>query len=164
MKKLILPLVLGTMIFTSCEQKAEKAAAFDIEAVKKDIEDWQVNFEAIVKNKDSVGFANLFAENGVRMAPNSVSVEGRANILKSVVDPFKIIGTTNLTLGDAMGDENTITTYGTYEHFTPDGASLDKGKSEFQISLTGTNLPSIRLKMEMYLPLSICVPSVAFNT
>jgi len=34
-EKLILPLVLGTMIFTSCEQKAEKAAAFDIEAAKK---------------------------------------------------------------------------------------------------------------------------------
>ncbi|UAJ13600.1 YybH family protein [Aquirufa lenticrescens] len=128
MKKLILPLVLGTMIFTSCEQKAEKAAAFDIEAVKKDVEDWQVNFETIVKNKDSVGFANLFAEDAVRMAPNAVSTEGRANIQKSVVEPFKFIGTTNLTLGDAMGDENTITTYGTYEHFTPDGTSLDKGK------------------------------------
>jgi hypothetical protein len=29
---------------------------------------------------------------------------------------------------DAWGDENTITTTGTYEHFLPDGKSVEKGK------------------------------------
>ena len=128
MKKLLFPLVLATLIFTSCEKKTEKADTFDMEATKKEIEDWNVNFEAIVKNKDSVGFANLFTEDAVRMQPNSPQVQGRANILKSVIEPFKFIGSTNLTMQDAMGDENTITTFGTYEHFSPDGAPLEKGK------------------------------------
>jgi len=53
MKKLILPLVLGTLIFTSCEQKAEKAAAFDIEAAKKEITAWNDQFAATISTKDS---------------------------------------------------------------------------------------------------------------
>lgn len=81
-----------------------------------------------MKNKDSVAFATLFSEDAVRMAPNSVQVEGRANILKSVLEPLKLIGSTNLINIDAMRDEQTVTTFGTYEHFLIDETSIDKGK------------------------------------
>lgn len=128
MKKIILPLVLGTILFASCEKKTETSEAFNVDSTKKEIDAWQEKFEASVKNKDSVAFANLFTEDAVRMGPNAVQVEGRANILKSVVEPLKVIGSTNLTTTDAMGDEQTVTTFGTYEHFLIDGTSIDKGK------------------------------------
>ncbi|MEY2792888.1 MAG: hypothetical protein RJA76_880 [Bacteroidota bacterium] len=128
MKKLILPLFLGTLLFTSCGSKTETKSAFNLDSTKADIEAWNLKFEDIVKNKDSVGFANLYAEDAVRMPPNAAEIKGRTNILKSVVEPFKIIGSTNLTMVDAWGDENTITTTGTYEHFLPDGKSVEKGK------------------------------------
>lgn len=128
MKKLILPLFLGTLLFSSCGSKTEPKTAFNLDSAKAEIEAWNVNFEAVVKNKDSVGFANLYTEDAVRMAPNAPEIQGRANILKSVVEPFKVIGSTNLTMVDAWGDENTITTTGTYEHFLPDGKSVEKGK------------------------------------
>ena len=128
MKKLILPLFLGTLLFSSCGSKTETKSAFNLDSAKNEIEAWNVNFETVVKNKDSVGFSNLYAENAVRMAPNTAEIQGRANILKSVVEPFKVIGSTNLTMIDAWGDENTITTTGTYEHFLADGKSVEKGK------------------------------------
>ena len=128
MKKLFLALFLGTFVLASCDKKVETKEAFNIDSVKNDIEAWNVTFEEIVKNKDSVGFANLFSEDAVRMAPNSPQVEGRANILKSVIGPFKVIGSTNLTMIDAWGNENYVTTCGTYEHFLPDGKSFEKGK------------------------------------
>ncbi len=128
MKKLIFPLFLGSLLFTSCGSKTETKSAFNLDSTKAEIEAWNLKFEDIVKNKDSVGFANLYTEDAVRMGPNSPSIQGRSNILKSVVEPFKIIGTTNLTMVDAWGDENTITTTGTYEHFLPDGKSVEKGK------------------------------------
>lgn len=130
MKKLLLPLSIATIIFASCGTKTETSTAnsFSLDSAKAEIEAWNVKFEAAVKNKDSVGFVNLFAEDAVRMGPNAVSVEGRANILKSVVAPLKVIGSTNLTMTDAMGDENTVTTFGTYEHFLNDGTPIEKGK------------------------------------
>ncbi len=128
MKKLILPLFLGTLLFSSCGNKTETKSAFNLDSAKNEIEAWNVNFETVVKNKDSVGFSNLYAEDAVRMAPNTDEIQGRANILKSVVEPFKVIGSTNLTMIDAWGDENTITTTGTYEHFLADGKSVEKGK------------------------------------
>lgn len=128
MKKLILPLLFGTILFTSCEKAAEKKETISQDSLKKEVEAWNVKFEDIVKSKDSVGFANLFSEDAVRMAPNTTSTEGRGAIQKSVIEPFKVIGSTNLTMTDAIGDENSITTFGTYEHFLPDGKPLEKGK------------------------------------
>ncbi len=128
MKKLILPLFLGSLLFTSCGSKTENKAAFNLDSAKVELEAWNVQFESVVKNKDSVGFANLYTEDAVRMPPNSAEIVGKANILKSVVEPFKIIGSTNLTTVDVWGDENTLTTTGTYEHFLPDGKSVEKGK------------------------------------
>ena len=143
MKKLLLPLLLGTMIFTSCEKKAE-TVAFDSETAKKEIENWNQSFEAVVKNKDSVGFANLYAEDAVRMGPNAPETKGKANILKSVVGPFKVIGSTKLTLVDAWGDNQTITSTGYYEHFSPEGNSMEKGKYMGVLKRVNGKLISVR--------------------
>jgi len=144
MKKLILPLLFGTILFTSCEKAAEKKEAVSADSLKASVEAWNVKFEEIVKNKDSVGFANLYSEDAVRMNPNFPSTEGRAAIQRSVVEPFKVIGSTNLTMTDAIGDENTITTFGTYEHFLPDGKSLEKGKYMGILKMVDGKLISIR--------------------
>ena len=144
MKKLILPLFLGSLLFSSCESKTENKTAFTLDSAKVEIEAWNVNFESVVKNKDSVGFANLYAEDAVRMPPNASEIHGRTNILKSVVEPFKIIGSTNLTMVDAWGDEQTITTTGTYEHFLPDGKSVEKGKYMGILKMVDGKLISVR--------------------
>jgi ketosteroid isomerase-like protein len=129
MKKLILPLVLGTMIFTSCEQKAEKAAAFDIEAAKKEITAWNDQFAAVISNKDSVGFANLYAPDAVRMGPNAPQIEGKANIINNFNGAMKAgIGSGKLTMVEAFGDENAVTEVGTYVLNATDGTQMDKGK------------------------------------
>ncbi|MEY4309223.1 MAG: hypothetical protein RL422_1426 [Bacteroidota bacterium] len=129
MKKLILPLVLGTMIFTSCEQKAEKAAAFDIEAAKKEIAAWNDQFATAISAKDSVGFANLYAADAVRMGPNAPQIEGKANIINNFNGAMKAgIGSGKLTIVEAFGDENAVTEVGTYELNATDGTQMDKGK------------------------------------
>lgn len=116
MKKLILPLVLGTLIFTSCEQKAEKAAAFDIEAAKKEITAWNDQFAATISTKDSVGFGNLYAADAVRMGPNAPQVVGRASIISQFAGAIKAgFGSGKLTMTEAFGDENAITEIGVYE-------------------------------------------------
>ncbi len=129
MKKLILPLILGTMIFTSCEQKAEKAAAFDVELAKKEIATWNDQFATAISSKDSVGFGNLYAADAVRMGPNGPQIEGRANIINNFSGALKAgVGSGKLTMVDTFGDENAVTEVGTYELNAADGTQMDKGK------------------------------------
>ena len=52
MKKLLLPLLLGSMIFTSCEKKAETKQAFDLESAKKEIAEANLAFETAVSKSD----------------------------------------------------------------------------------------------------------------
>ena len=129
MKKLLLPLVLGTMIFTSCEQKAEKAAAFDVESAKKEIATWNDQFATAISAKDSVGFGNLYAADAVRMGPNGPQIEGRANIINNFSGALKAgVATGKLTMVDTWGDENAVTEVGVYELNAANGTQMDKGK------------------------------------
>ena len=129
MKKLILPLVLGTMIFSSCGNKTEKTSAFDLDATKKELETWNTEFATAISSKDSVGFANLYAEDAVRMGPNAPQLEGRASIVTNFASAIKAgIGSGKLTLKDAWGDENLVTEVGVYELNAADGSQIDKGK------------------------------------
>jgi ketosteroid isomerase-like protein len=128
MKKLILPIFCGVLLFSACESKTANKVAFDSEAAKKDIESWQEQFESAVKNKDSVAFANLYSEDAIRMAPNTTEIQGRSTIQSSVVEPFKFIGTTDLVTTDAFGNDSTLTCVGTYQHYLPNGSPLEKGK------------------------------------
>ena len=86
MKKLFLALFLGIFVLASCDKKVETKEAFNIDSVKNDIEAWNVTFEEIVKNKDSVGFANLFSEDAVRMAPN-VTMQQYVSHFKNQLKP-----------------------------------------------------------------------------
>ena len=129
MKKLLLPLVMGTLIFSSCENKKTDAVAFDLDAAKKEIESWNAEFATAISNKDSVGFANLYAEDAVRMGPNAPQLEGRASIVSNFAGAIKAgIGSGKLTLKDAWGDENSVTEVGVYELNAADGSQIDKGK------------------------------------
>lgn len=129
MKKLLLPLLVGSMMFTACEQKAEKAAAFDIEAAKKEITAWNDQFAVTISSKDSVGFGNLYAADAVRMGPNSAQVVGRASIISQFAGAIKAgFGSGKLTMTEAFGDENAITEVGVYELNGADGKQIDKGK------------------------------------
>ena len=129
MKKLFLPLLLGTIFFTACETKTESKAAFDVESAKKELQTFNDEFAATITKKDSVAFGNLYAADATRMYPNRTELVGRAELVADF--NFAVsngIGSGKLTTKEVMGDDNLIVEVGVYELFANDGAPLDKGK------------------------------------
>ena len=129
MKKLLLPLLLGSMIFTSCEKKAETKQAFDLESAKKEIAEANLAFETAVSKSDSIGLANLYTTDTKWMNPNAPAVEGRAALVSTISQSLKAgIGSAKLTTAEVWGDENYVTEEGNYKLFAKDGTEIDKGK------------------------------------
>jgi ketosteroid isomerase-like protein len=129
MKKLILPLFLGTMIFTSCEKKAETKQAFDLESAKKEIAEANLAFETAVSKSDSIGLANLYTTDTKWMNPNAPAVEGRTALVSKISQDLQAgIGSAKLTTAEVWGDENYVTEEGNYKLFAKDGKEIDKGK------------------------------------
>jgi ketosteroid isomerase-like protein len=129
MKKLILPLLMGTLIFSSCEKKAETKQAFDLEAAKKEIAEANLAFETAVSKSDSIGLANLYTTDTKWMNPNAPAVEGRAALVSKISQDLQAgIGSAKLTTAEVWGDENYVTEEGNYKLFAKDGKEVDKGK------------------------------------
>jgi len=129
MKKLFLPLLLGTIFFSSCATKTENKAVFDVESTKKELQTYNDEFAATISKKDSVAFGNLYAADAVRMYPNRTELVGKAEIISDFnFDVNNGIGSGKLTTKEVMGDDNLIVEVGIYELFGNDGAQLDKGK------------------------------------
>lgn len=129
MKKLILPLLLTTILFTSCEKKTESKSTFDADAIKKELQGYNDAFGATITNKDSTGFGNLYSEDAVRMYPNRSALVGRAEIIS---DFSAAVGhgitSGKLTTTEVYGSDSLVTEVGIYELNGKDGAQLDKGK------------------------------------
>jgi len=145
MKKLFLPLLLGTIFFTSCETKTENKAVFDVESTKKELQTYNDEFAATISKKDSVAFGNLYAADAVRMYPNRPELVGKAEIVSDF--SFAVshgIGAGKLTTKDVMGDDNLIVEVGVYELFGNDGSQLDKGKFISLFKRVDGKLVSIR--------------------
>jgi len=129
MKKLILPLLMGTLIFSSCEKKAETKQAFDLEAAKKEIAEANLAFETAVSKSDSIGLANLYTTDTKWMNPNAPAVEGRTALVSKISQDLQAgIGSAKLTTAEVWGDENYVTEEGNYKLFAKDGKEIDKGK------------------------------------
>ena len=62
------------------EMKAKPAAAFDIEAAKKSIEERNNMFMDLISKGDSLGLANLYTKDAKFMGANMESAVGRENI------------------------------------------------------------------------------------
>lgn len=145
MKKLFLPLLLGTIFFTSCGTKTENKSAFDVESIKKELQTYNDEFAATITKKDSVAFGNLYAADAVRMYPNRAELVGKAEIVSDF--SFAVshgIGAGKLTTQEVMGDDNLIVEVGVYELFGNDGAQLDKGKFVSLFKRVDGKLVSIR--------------------
>jgi hypothetical protein len=145
MKKLFLPLLLGTIFFSSCETKTETKSVFNVESTKKELQTYNDEFAAMISKKDSVGFGNLYAEDAVRMYPNRSELVGKTEIINDF--SFAVshgIAAGKLTTKDVMGDENLIVEVGVYELFGNDGAQLDKGKFISLFKRVNGKLVSIR--------------------
>ena len=130
MKKLILPLVMGTLIFSSCENKKTDAVAFDLDAAKKEIAAQNAAFESAIAKGDSVAFGAIFTEDAKRFNPNAPAIVGKPTIMSnfSSVIKLNIIGSVKLTMDGVYGDENYVTEEGTFTIFAKDGSVMDKGK------------------------------------
>jgi ketosteroid isomerase-like protein len=145
MKKLFFVLLFGTIIFTSCETKNEKEAAFNVDAAKKELQTYNDEFAATIVKKDSVSFGNLYAADAVRMYPNRTELVGRSEIVSDF--NFAVnngIGSGKLTTKEVMGNEDLLVEVGIYELFGNDGVQVDKGKFISLFKRVDGKLVSIR--------------------
>ncbi len=129
MKKLILPILLGSVMFTACESKTEKKAEFDLASAKEEIAAANLAFETAVSKSDSVGLANLYTEDTKWMNPNAPAVEGRAALVSRISKDLQAgIDSVKLTTAEVWGDENYVTEEGNYKIFAKGAKEIDKGK------------------------------------
>lgn len=129
MKKMYLPLLMGTLLFASC-QSPKAAENFDIEAAKKEISEIHTTFETAVAKGDSVAWASIFAPDAKRMAPNMSSIQGTKDITANfnAIIKSNTIGSVKLTMVELWGNKDYVTEEGNFEIYAKDGSVLDKGK------------------------------------
>lgn len=129
MKKQWLVLVVGTVLFTSCDSKTEKKEAFNLEEAKKEIAAANLAFETAVSKSDSIGLANLYTTDTKWMNPNEPAVVGREALVHKISQQLQAgIGSAKLTTAEVWGDENYVTEEGNFKIFAKDGKEIDKGK------------------------------------
>ena len=112
------------------EMKAKPAAAFDMVAAKKAIEERNNLFMDLMSKSDSIGLANLYTKDAKFMIANTESVVGRTNI-QSEFAGFLNSGIAKIELktNDVWGDEKMLVSEDEWKIFTKDGTEIDHGKA-----------------------------------
>jgi len=112
------------------EMKAKPAAAFDMEAAKKAIEERNKLFMDLFGKSDSIGLANLYTQDAKFMGANTESVVGRSNI-QSAFAGFLNAGVAKIELKtkELWGDENMLVSEDEWKLFLKDGTEIDHGKA-----------------------------------
>jgi len=117
--RIALALVVGILIFASVGFAADEA---NMAAM---VQTWQANYNS----GNFAGVAALYAEDGCRMPPNAVTVNGREAIQENLVQGHEqglAQVKLGLTMSSSSGDQADAT--GTYEILDEDGNSIDHGK------------------------------------
>lgn len=112
------------------EMKSRPAAAFDIEAAKKAIEERNNLFMDLFSKGDSIGLANLYTKDAKFMGANTESAVGRSNI-QSAFAGFINSGIAKIELktNELWGDENMLVSEDDWKLFIKDGTEVDRGKA-----------------------------------
>jgi len=112
------------------EMKAKPAAAFDMEAAKKAIEERNNLFMDLMSKSDSIGLANLYTKDAKFMIANNESAVGRSNI-QSAFAGFLNSGIAKIELKTIglWGDGNMLVSEDNWKLFTKDGTEVDHGKA-----------------------------------
>jgi len=112
------------------EMKAKPAAAFDMEAARKAVEERDNLYMDLFGKSDSIGLANLYTKDAKFMIANAESAVGRSNI-QSAFAGFINSGIAKIELktNDVSGDENMLVSEDEWKLFIKDGTEVDHGKS-----------------------------------
>ena len=102
---------------------------FDIETVKKEIDEANLEFINLFNSSDSVGLANMFTVDGKSMEPNEPAFVGRSQIQTHYSNVMKMgANKLGLVTTGLWGDEDMLVEEGEYTFKGEDGKQLDKGK------------------------------------
>ncbi len=132
MKKLCFVLC-SALVFASCGDtagtKEAAAPAFSLDSAKADIDANNAAFVAAMKKGDSVAVAASYTKDGCMMPANMPKFCG-TQALTSLFNGMYQMGIRNLTLTvtEVIGNADLVSEEGTYEMFTNEGASMEKGK------------------------------------
>ena len=112
------------------ELKAKSAAAFNMDAAKKAIEERNYMFMDLFNKSDTIGLANLYTKDAKLLGSNTESVVGRSNI-QSAFAGFINAGAAKIEIktNELWGDENMLVSEDAWKLFTKDGTKIDHGKA-----------------------------------
>ena len=112
------------------EMKARPAAAFDMAAAKKAIEERNNLFMDLVSKGDSIGLANLYTKDAKFMGPNTESMVGRSNIQTAFAGHINAgMAKIELKTNELWGNENMLVSEDQWKLFMKDGTEIDHGKA-----------------------------------
>jgi len=132
MKKLCFVLC-SAFLLASCGDSAgtkEAAApAFSLDSAKADIDANNTAFVEAMKKGDSVALAASYTKDGC-MLPDNMPKACGAQAVTSLFNGLYQMGIQNLKLQvtEVIGNSDLVSEEGTYELFTNEGASMEKGK------------------------------------
>jgi len=112
------------------EMKANPAAAFDMDAAKKAIEERNHLFMDLFGKSDSNGLGDLYTKDAKLLGANTESAVGRSNI-QSAFAGFINAGAAKIEIktNGLWGDENMLVSEDAWKLFTKDGTEIDHGKA-----------------------------------
>ena len=112
------------------EMKAKPAAAFDMLAARKAIEDNNKKFMDLLSKGDSIGLANLYTKDAKFMGANTESAVGRSKIQSAFAGHINAgIAKIELKTNEVWGDENMLVSEDQWKLFIKDGTEVDHGKA-----------------------------------
>jgi ketosteroid isomerase-like protein len=129
---IVIPMIIGTMFFSSCNNdaaKAEATASFNLDSVKTAIAASNKVFGACFATGDSTAFANCYTSDACINVTNMPRMCG-TQAITAFFNGGRKMGITNIaiTTEEVMGGKEGVAEVGKYEMFVGNNVSAEKGK------------------------------------
>lgn len=131
---IVVPMVIGSMIFSSCNNDAAKteaaaASSFSLDSVKAAITASNKIFGACFATGDSTAFANCYTSDACINVTNMPRMCG-TQAITAFFNGGRKMGITNIaiTTEEVMGGKEGVAEVGKYEMFVGNNVSAEKGK------------------------------------
>ena len=130
--------IVVSFTFIACNNSDKKESSktpeasltsFDLVKAKKSIEDANTEHMNLIKNSDSIGFANHYTSDAKIMAPGSPTISGRDNF-RGFLHGFAKMGLNDFRLKtvDVWGSNDLLGEEGNWSLYDAKGTELDHGK------------------------------------
>jgi ketosteroid isomerase-like protein len=122
--------IMSTLIFSACNEPAEKTAPIDIEKLKTEIQAKEDAFAAAEKAKDAAGVAAYYSDDAINYNRNEEPVVGKAAIQAKIADRLAkdTTGNTNVyKVVDLFAEGNMAVEIGSWSEINPSGTEVNKG-------------------------------------